>query len=247
MYVNTNPLNLYDIAPYSKSVNNNMPPSYNPINSSYFSYVQQPNSYAYSYNLNGTYIGQMTQPECEKQCLIDMNCNGYSLLYPNNPTTNDINKYRCYLTKDKYTVSADGQGRGIFNKKSNSLTNIKNDYRNNLYISDDYELLPNTSNNIINLNTMCRGTNFNSSMAKRKGYMTPISCALNCSKDSTCTGFDIARPDSNGNYDCYNFNINNGLYGESNNTGDARGCFKNNSLATYETVLNNIKNNLWLR
>jgi hypothetical protein len=100
MSVPINPILSYDIAPYTQTISANMPPSYNPINSSYFSYIPGQNNYAYYYNKNGAYIGQMTQPQCEKQCLIDDQCSGYSLVFPNNPISSDIGKYRCNLTKN---------------------------------------------------------------------------------------------------------------------------------------------------
>ena len=226
----------------------NAPVKQEPVNSQYFNYFNVPYN-QYTYDKNGKNIGKMSQLECENNCLYNTTCNSYSLFYPNNPTTSDINNYNCYLNNTNQIFPAnDGQGRGIFTKNSNYKLNLDLNYKNSLNISDDYQVLSQNVNNNISYNTMCRttpGNTFDSSKAKGLGYMSPTKCANNCFINNKCNSFDIARPDSNGNYDCYNFLIDNSIIsGVNENT--AKGCFKRNT-TTQEirpNLINNLKSNI---
>lgn len=246
MSITINPLNSYDVAPYTISISNNMPPSQNPINESYFSYVPGQNSYLYNYNKDGVYIGQTTQPECEKQCLTDTTCNGYSLFYPNNPTVNDINKYRCYLTKNTLTLSGDGQGRGVFTKKSDWYDKLTNDIQNSIIVEKGYNLLPIISDNKYSANTMCRGNGWNDNGGPvYAGKIKPSICSNLCLSDETCKSFDIANNDGNGNYDCWLFkhtDSNNvqGVLGNLSNSGCYKKIYNSTDLTTQRNSIKNI-------
>lgn len=56
---------------------------------------------------------------------------------------------------------------------------------------------------------MCRGPNFDmTGWPKSMGFRTAKECANLCSYDKDCTGFDLARQNSDGKFDCYLFGNN---------------------------------------
>jgi hypothetical protein len=201
-----------------------------PINNYFFEYKD------ISYNTNGKFSGIMSQEDCENKCFNDVNCNNYSLYFPNKPQDKNYNNnYGCYISSVKngdrnYSSSfnkSDNQGKGSFDKNISAVS-----YRKGQDIPDDYELLsPNKTNKNLNIfNTICRSNNQQennniSKFAISKGYKTAQECSQECNKNKLCTSFDLARPRNN-KYDCYNFTIpKNNIIGQISDR-HAYGCFK---------------------
>jgi hypothetical protein len=81
--------------------------------------------------------------------------------------------------------------------------NVLNKYQQNAV--SNYDLLK-TSNG--SSNTYCRGEGWNQSgWPKMVGYYPKEQCQALCDENPYCGGYDIARKDNNGNYDCALFNI----------------------------------------
>uniref|UniRef100_A0A6C0I704 Uncharacterized protein n=1 Tax=viral metagenome TaxID=1070528 RepID=A0A6C0I704_9ZZZZ len=234
MSVPVNTFGTYTVSVYDDG------PKTSPVNANSFKYND------WRYIKNGADKGILSQQDCETQCYSN-NCYQYSLMYPNNSGIEYNHKYRCNLALTDKNISysnldskIDDQGRGNFTNTNYTISKAKNDYRNNLQISDDYEVLPYWSNN--SFNTMCRGSSFKSSQAISKGYLRPQMCANNCRINTNCTSFDISRPDSNGNYDCYNFTTPYyTLAGEYNN--NTNGCFRKTSANSNAVDIKTIKDN----
>jgi hypothetical protein len=204
-----------------------------PINNYFFQYKD------FSYNTNGKFSGIMSQNDCENKCFNDVNCNNYSLYFPNKPQDiNYNNNYGCYISSVKngdrnysssFKTMNNQQGRGSFDK--NIISN-KEIYRKGQDVPDDYELLlPNKTNKNLNIfNTICRSNNKQennniSKFAINKGYKTAKECSQECNKNHLCTGFDLARPRNN-KYDCYVFTIPKDNITGQVSDGNAYGCFK---------------------
>jgi len=197
-----------------------------------------------SHNNNLNYIGIKSQLDCENSCLNNVECKNYSLYYPKNvQNINYDNKYDCYLSNNKKldgnftNLINDKDYRGRFDKIDKfDIEIIKKNYKNNLLIHDDYELLHN--NNLVYYNnTICRSqhqveNNNISKYAISKGYKTAKECSQECNNNKNCTGFDLARQRNN-KYDCYIFTIpKNNIIGQVSDR-IAYGCFKKKASQIY--------------
>ena len=155
--------------------------------------------------------------DCVNNCLNDGNCSGISFDTPK--VINGVYTANCILFTPTGTQTT-----------SNSTDNQF--YTSYLYVGpdnskttkNDFQLQ--TQNN--HPNTMCRGNGWTDNNGPfYHGKIKSSQCENICRYDSKCKAFDISRPDSSGNFDCYTFRHNDssqiqGQVGDITNAG----CYK---------------------
>ena len=161
-----------------------------------------------------------TLDNCRSSCIANSNCGAIGF---------DGNMYT-YKGVPGYVNCTMFTNQGIQN------TDLNN---NNPYVSYTYKGLDNSVDKKLKKGfdlqtdnkrpiTMCRGTGWQDNGGPvYNGRISADQCAVNCFSDPSCKAFDIARKDSNNNFDCWTFkhsNIDNvkGVTGDLNNAG----CFK---------------------
>lgn len=108
---------------------------------------------------------------------------------------------------------------GQYDSAYKNYINILN--KNKGSVESNYQLLKDANGSS---NTYCRGEGWNQNgWPKIAGYFPKEQCQALCDEDPYCSGYDLARKDKNGNYDCALFNISNYT---PQTSPEAYGCYK---------------------
>ena len=125
---------------------------------------------------------------------------------------------------------------------SNYTSNLTQDVNGNTNTtpSPSYQIMQSNGSN----NTYCRGDGWDQNgWPKQMGYLTDDKCAAECDNATGCVAYDIARPNANGEYDCYLFG-NSAVAPEYDSTLESYGCHQkiSNSGLTSSTTPQEIEN-----
>lgn len=162
-------------------------------------------------------IGKVSVDDCLSYCKNDKNCKGVDML-GDISKQNTITNCRVFYGKN-FNTKGNDYNRTCYSRtltKDGNLTNTSASFSKTTDKSQ---------------NSMCRSkSNTTWSALSHQGYKTFSECLTACQTDNTsCTGFDIARNDNNGKYDCWLFNTDkNNIQGVDGDRYFSNGCFKRN-------------------